>query len=140
MQVIPELRTERLVLRELRQSDFDAYAAMCADPEVMEYITGKPMSRGDAWRQMAMFAGHWSLRGFGGWAVEELSSGRFIGRVGLHYPEGWPDRELGWTLARDSWGRGYATEACKEVLDYAFGALGWQRLISRQATTGQKSS
>jgi RimJ/RimL family protein N-acetyltransferase len=125
------LETERLLLRPLRDDDIDAYAAMCADPEVMRYIGGRTvLSRADAWRQMAMFVGHWQLRGFGMWAVEERASGSFVGRVGLHFPEGWPDRELAWTLARPYWGRGFALEAAQAVLAHAFGPLGWDRVIS----------
>lgn len=55
---------------------------------------------GVSWRQLALWRGHWDLRGFGMWALEERASRAFVGRVGLHYPEGWPDREVGWTLAR----------------------------------------
>jgi RimJ/RimL family protein N-acetyltransferase len=126
------LHSERLVLRPFRDADSDAYAAMCADPEVMRYLSasGATLSRDDAWRQMALFAGHWQLRGYGTWAVEERASGRFVGRVGLHYPEGWPDRELGWTLAREFWGRGMATEAARAALAHAFGTLGWDHLVS----------
>jgi RimJ/RimL family protein N-acetyltransferase len=79
---------------------------------------------------MAMLAGHWQLRGFGMWVVEERATGAFVGRVGLHYPEGWPDREVGWALARPFWGRGYATEAGRAAIEVAFGRLGWQRIIS----------
>ncbi len=126
------LDTERLHLREFRAEDIDAYAAMCADPEVMRFLSadGAALSREDAWRQMAMFAGHWALRGFGMWAVEERTSGRFVGRVGLHYPEGWPDRELGWVLCRSFWGQGLATEAARAAAACAFGPLGWSHLIS----------
>lgn len=126
----PQIRTSRLLLRELRESDFDDYAAMCADPEVMEYLGGTPMSASDAWRHMAMLMGHWALLGFGTWAVEESATGAFVGRIGLHYPHGWPERELGWTLARGYWGRGLAAEGCRAVLQYVFGTLGWERLIS----------
>src|SRR5512142_903784 len=125
------LETERLLLRQFRDSDIDAYAAMCADAEVMRYIgEGKPLSRDDAWRNMAMVAGHWSLRGFGMWAVEERNTGAFVGRVGLYYPEGWPDREVGWALARPHWGKGYALEAALASLTHAFETLHWARAIS----------
>src|SRR6266480_2961349 len=101
------LETERLLLRPIRQTDLEAYAAMCADPEVMRYLGDRAvLSREDAWRQMAMLVGHWSLRGFGSWALEERATGRFLGRAGLHYPEGWPDREVNWALARQYWGKG----------------------------------
>lgn len=125
------LETERLLLRPFRADDLDAYAAMCADPDVMRYLgDGQPLNREDAWRQMASFIGHWSLRGFGMWAVEERGTGALVGRVGLHYPEGWPGREVGWTLAREHWGKGYAFEAAAASLDHAFRALEWPRAIS----------
>ncbi len=125
------LETERLVLRPFRDDDIDAYAAMCADPEVMRYVNVRtPLSREDAWRQMAMIVGHWHLRGFGVWAVEERSNGSFVGRVGLYFPEGWPAPEVAWTLARTFWGRGYAFEAAQASLAHAFGPLGWKRAIS----------
>ena len=127
-----ELRTERLLLRQFRPDDVDAYAEMCADPIVMRFLsaTGDPLTRDDAWRQMAMFVGHWQLRGFGLWAVEHAESGRLIGRVGLHYPDGWPDRELGWALRREFWGQGFATEAARAASGFAFQQLGWEHLIS----------
>ncbi len=126
------LATERLTLRPFREADLDAYAAMCADPEVMRFLnaTGASLSRADAWRQMSMYLGHWELRGYGTWAVEERGSGDFVGRVGLHFPEGWPDRELGWTVARKFWGRGYASEAARAAIAHAFGTLGWPHLVS----------
>ena len=131
MREIPELKTERLLLRAFRDGDLDAMAAMSADPDVMRYLgDGRTFDRDDAWRQMAMFVGHWSLRGFGNWAVQELDSGAYVGRVGLDYPEGWPGRELGWVLAREHWGKGYATEAARAALAHALGTLGWPRTIS----------
>jgi len=125
----PLIETERLRLRDLRATDFAAYAAMCADPEVMKYLGSGPLSAEDAWRQLAMFLGHWSLRGFGMWAVE-TREGEFVGRVGLHFPHGWPDRELGWALAREHWGRGYAFEAAVAARNHAFRDLRWQSLVS----------
>lgn len=127
-----ELRTQRLLLRQFRAGDIDAYAAMCADPEVTRYLrpTGEPMSREDAWRQMAMFCGHWQLRGYGMWVVEELASERFVGRIGLHYPDGLPDRELGWAIARQFWGKGLASEAAQAAADHAFRVLEWDHVVS----------
>jgi RimJ/RimL family protein N-acetyltransferase len=97
----------------------------------MRYVGERgPLSREDAWRQLAMLIGHWHLRGFGMWAVEERVTGAFVGRVGLHYPEGWPDRELAWALARPFWGRGYAYEAASAALTFAFQTLSWPRVVS----------
>lgn len=129
---IPVLETARLVMRGLRESDLDAYAAMSLDPEVMRFLSagGGLLTRGEAWRQMAMYLGHWALRGYGTWAVEERATGAFVGRIGLHNPEGWPDRELGWTIARPFWGKGYASEAARAAIDYAFGPLDWTHLVS----------
>ena len=125
------LRTERLLLRMFREEDFEEYAAMVADAEVTRYLgEGRPLSRGDAWRQMAFALGHWQLRGYGLWAVEESSTGRLAGRVGFLNPEGWPGFELGWTLAREFWGRGYATEGARRALEYGFTELGRAHVIS----------
>ena len=128
---VPPLATERLLLRGFEARDFDAYAEMMADPEVARFLSdGKPLSRPDAWRQLAMFAGHWVLRGFGVWAVEERATGEFIGRVGCMQPEGWPGFELAYTLARPAWGRGYAREAAAAGLAYARETLGRESIIS----------
>lgn len=124
------LETERLLLRMWREDDFESYARICADPEVMRYLGGKPLSRPEAWRHMAYLAGHWHLRGYGHWAVEEKASGELIGRMGFFYPEGWPGFEVGWTLARQSWGKGYATEGARRMLDHAFREMGREHVIS----------
>jgi RimJ/RimL family protein N-acetyltransferase len=125
------LKTERLVLRMLREEDFEQYAAIVADPEVARYLSdGQPLSRADAWRQMAFVVGHWQLKGYGMWAVEEAATGRLAGRIGFLNPEGWPGFELGWTLAREFWGRGYATEGARRALEYAFTEMGREHVIS----------
>jgi len=81
------IETERLVLRTFRESDTDAYAEMLGDAEVMRFLGGKTMSRQEAWRNMAMVLGHWQLRGYGFWAVEERASGELVGRVGCWCPK-----------------------------------------------------
>lgn len=128
---VPRLETERLILREWREeTDFETYAAMMADPDVMRYLSGEPVSRSEAWRSMAFMVGHWTLRGYGHWAVEERATGRFVGRIGFLNPEGWPGFEVGWTLAREHWGRGFATEGGRCALSYAFGEMGRDHVIS----------
>ena len=124
------LETERLILRMWRTDDFEAYARLCADPEVMRFLGGKALSRLEAWRHMAVLVGHWHLLGYGHWVVEEKSSGRFIGRIGFLNPEGWPGFEIGWTLGRESWGKGYATEGARRALRYAFTEMGRDHVIS----------
>jgi RimJ/RimL family protein N-acetyltransferase len=119
-----------LILRPFADGDFDAYAAVHADPEVTRYLTGNPLPRWEAWRSFAMFVGHWQLRGYGVWAVEEKATGAFAGRAGLHNPDGWPGPEVGWTFGRPFWGKGYATEAGRAAMNYAFDVLGWGHIIS----------
>ena len=121
--VIPHVVTERLLLRGFADGDFEEFATIMGNEEVMYFLGGKPLSRADAWRQMAMFAGHWVLRGFGMWAVVERDTGALIGRVGLHQPHGWPGLEIGYTLGRPWWGRGFAREAAAASLAYAREAL-----------------
>lgn len=108
---IPQITTDRLLLRAFRVEDFEAYAEMMADPRVVQYLgEGRPLSRADAWRQMAMILGHWVLRGFGLWAVENRATGMLLGRIGCHEPEGFPAFEIGYVLAQPAWGNGYARE------------------------------
>lgn len=125
----PEIDTERLVLRQFRHSDIDAVAHFMADEETMRYIGGA-CGREDAWRRMAVSAGHWVLRGFGPWAVEEKSTGHFIGRVGMWYPESWPGPEAIWGLVPAKRGRGFATEAARATIDFAFETLDMARVCS----------
>ena len=128
---IPKLETERLLLRAFGEEDFEDYARMCANPEVMRYLGEyQPLTRIEAWRQLAAVVGHWQLRGYGLWAVEERSSGKLVGRIGFYNPEGWPGFELGWTLAREAWGKGYATEGARSALRYAFTEMGRENVIS----------
>ncbi|MBL8324386.1 MAG: GNAT family N-acetyltransferase [Rubrivivax sp.] len=109
---MPTFHTARLVLRAFTEADLDAYGAMCADEEVMRHIgAGGPVGRDIAWRQMALFAGHWALKGYGMWALEDRATGALVGRAGFLNPEGWPANELGWLLARPHWGHGLAHEA-----------------------------
>jgi RimJ/RimL family protein N-acetyltransferase len=115
----PVLETVRLRLRQFRE-DFPTYQAWCANPDLMRYLGGRTFNTLEAWRHMAYVLGHWQLRGYGYYAVEEKASGRLVGRVGFTDSEGWPGFELGWTLAPEARGQGYAREAARLLLDYAF--------------------
>ena len=125
------LETERLLLRPFRNADHAEYAGILADPEVMKYIgTGVTLNATDSWRAMAAVLGHWELLGYGMFAVEVKGTGELAGRVGFLDPPGWPGFELGWLLGRRHWRKGYATEAARVCLAYAFGTLRRDRVIS----------
>ena len=131
MSAIPLLETERLILRGWNEdSDFEPYAAITADEQVMRYLGGKPYTPTEAWRHMAMIVGHWQLRGYSHWAVEEKHGGEFVGRIGFFNPVGWPGFEIGWTLARSRWGRGYALEGARAALAWARDRLRADHVIS----------
>jgi RimJ/RimL family protein N-acetyltransferase len=123
--------TPRLLLRTFRFEDLPHYAALNADPEVVRYLGGVPLTRLES-DQMAKWAQERHARdGLGLLAVERRADGAFLGMCGLHqlhwYPE---DTEIGWRLARNHWGQGYATEAATAWLEHAFATLHLPRVIS----------
>ena len=122
------LETPRLILRPLRMEDFDAWAAMHSDEITMKFIGG-PQPRATAWRSFMCMCGAWNMTGVAMFSVIEKSSGKWVGRLGPWYPEGWPDHEVGWGIAREHWGKGYASEGAAATMDYAFDVLGWTELI-----------
>jgi len=133
-----EISTKRLLMRQFRQSDFEIYAAFYANPETARFVGGQ-MNRNNAWRHMAAILGHWTLKGFGYWAVEELVSGDFIGCVGLAQPSGWPEIELGYWITVEKQRQGYAREACLRARVHAYAAMGLTTLVSYIDPTNQPS-
>lgn len=123
--MVPVLQTARLRLRGHVPADFAASAAMWADPEVVRFITGRPLDRHEAWQRFLRYPGHWAMLGFGYWLVETRADASFVGEVGIadyHRPlnlavDGIP--EAGWVLCRQAHGQGYATEAMRAVLGWA---------------------
>ncbi len=130
MSTIPQLETQRLIMRGFCAADFETYAGFMADEDVMRYLSGSAMTRAEAWRALAANIGHWELRGYGTWAVVRKEDGALVGRVGMINPEGWPGLEIGWTLGKTYWGKGYATEAAAAAMRYAFLTQPVDRLIS----------
>ncbi len=127
-QHIPRLETERLILRAPSEADLDADAAFFAS-DASRFV-GRPLRRDETWRSIAMLLGHWAIRGFGFWGVEEKDTRRYVGRVGLWFPDGWPEPEIGWTLMTSATGNGYATEAAMAARTHAYDVLGWDTAIS----------
>ncbi len=99
-----------------------------ADPDSAEFLGGV-QSRSEAWRGFAQIIGAWQLRGFSLFSVIEKETGDWIGRVGPWMPDGWPGTEIAWGIARSRCNRGYATEAAKATMEWAFDSLGWDDVI-----------
>jgi RimJ/RimL family protein N-acetyltransferase len=139
----PVLETERLKLRPWREADIAPNTAMLADPASGRFITadGKPVTDAWAgWRNAAIMSGHWMLHGVGMFVVEEKSTGAFIGRVGPWFPPGWPGFEVGWGIAAEFRGKGYAVEAARASIDWAFASFELDQIvhcIDRENTASQ---
>jgi RimJ/RimL family protein N-acetyltransferase len=139
-----KLETGRLTLRPAGHGDLEPLVALYGDPEVMRFIgAGGPWPREQAERAFAATPRRWQLDGFGHFVVERRADGAFVGEVDLlpWDPSTWTigflaelgpaaEIEIGWTIAREHWGNGYATEAALAVRDWALGGLGLGRLIS----------
>ena len=126
-------QTERLVLRQWRQSDREPFAALNADPEVMRHFPA-PLDRAASDAFVDRAAAAIEETGWGIWALEERSTGRFLGFTGLAVPRFTahftPAVEVGWRLARSAWGHGYATEAARAAVAVGFAELGLEQIVS----------
>jgi RimJ/RimL family protein N-acetyltransferase len=124
------IETERLILRRLEPADLDALVRWNADPEFTRHLAG-PQTREQTIEALERWQRHWDEHGFGLLAVVDKASGATIGRTGPQYHRAWPhDPEIGWALDPDWWGRGVATEAGHASIDWAFGELGFARVVS----------
>jgi len=128
----PPLRTERLELRRFTAADLEPLLDVFGDPAVMRFVgeERRPL-RADGVRALVAAAdAHWDEHGFGLLAVVERATGRVVGEAGLQLLEAGPDIELGYTLARAAWSRGYATEAARAVLRWGFAGLRLHRVVA----------
>lgn len=123
------IETERLQLRLWKEKDFEQFAQYYADGENAKYVGGQK-NVDDAWRHFALQFGHWQLKGFGYWAVDEKCTGDFVGCVGLWQSAGWPELELGYWLLKQYQGKGYAQEAAIKCKEYARDVLRAESLVS----------
>jgi RimJ/RimL family protein N-acetyltransferase len=130
---IPVITTSRLVLRIWRSEDLEPFAALNADPRVMEFFP-KVLDRAESDARADRIREHFDRYGFGYWAVEVPGVADFIGFVGLGVPgfeaHFTPCVEIGWRLVFDHWGRGYATEAAAAAVNYGFEKLGLDEIVS----------
>ncbi len=137
-----ELRTPRLVLRRWREEDEGPFAALNADPEVMEFFPSR-LTRSESDALADRFDAEFGARGFCPWAVEERATGTFVGFIGLHaVPDDLacaPAVEVGWRLARPFWGRGLATEGARASLRFGFTTLGLDEIVSFTSEVNSRS-
>ncbi len=133
--VAPRLETKRLVLRAHRADDFPDCATMWRDPTIVKYTIGTESPPQRSWQRLLAYCGHWQLLGFGYWAVQSKSSGRYIGELGFadFHRDGFPAiegiPEIGWALCREAHGQGYATEALLKVIQWGDSHLDVTRTV-----------
>ena len=138
----PTLRTTRLLLRRWKDEDGDGLARIMSDPEVMEYRLA-PLSRPECDDMIVEQETSFETRGFGLWAVERVEDSRLLGFTGLATSEFdapfCPAVDIGWTLARDAWGLGLATEAARAALEFAFGELRLDEVVAHTTWSNGRS-
>jgi len=136
------IRTPRLLLREWRDSDLDAFAALNADPRVREYFPSV-LDRAESEASIERMRAHIAEHGFGFWAVEVPGVADCVGLCGLVHARFeapfTPCVEIGWRLAHDYWGRGYAPEAARAALDFGFTSLSLDEIVAFTAVENAKS-
>ena len=121
---VPTIETERLTLRGYRAEDFSLFLRLWSDPAVVRHISGKPEAAPQIWKRFLRMVGHWSVLGFGYWMVDDKATGAPVGEVGFGEfrrdlePSNFGSPEIGWMIAPEAQGRGYASEA-------AAAAIGW---------------
>jgi RimJ/RimL family protein N-acetyltransferase len=126
-----ELETARLRVRRWRHDDLETLVAWNANPELMEHMGKLSFSREETEAAFERFQAHWATHGFGVWAAEDKETGELIGRVGPSYHRSWPhDPEIGWLIDVPWQRKGLATEGGCACVEYAFGELGFDRVVS----------
>jgi ribosomal-protein-alanine N-acetyltransferase len=136
------LHTDRLILRRWRDGDRAPFAALNADPAVMEHFPAR-LSRAESDALIDRADGRFDEFGYGLWALEVAATGEFIGFTGLQMPgldaPFMPAVEIGWRLARSAWGNGYASEAARRALAVGFDDIGLEQIVSFTSTTNVRS-
>lgn len=140
---MPEtMHTERLLLRTWRDDDLAPFAALNTDPRVMELLLG-PVARAESDAMAGRIRAHFAKYGYGLWAVEVIDGASFIGFAGLSHPpfeaHFTPCVEVGWRLAAEHWGHGYATEAARAALRYGFEQVGLAEIVAMTTPANHRS-
>ncbi len=142
MKEMPTIQTERLLLRQWREEDLEPFAALNADPRVMEYFPST-LSREESSQMVKRIQSNIEKRGWGFWAASLIQTGEFIGFIGLedvHFTAPFtPAVEIGWRLAFDFWGKGYATEGARAALQYGFETVNLKEIVSFTAAQNMRS-
>jgi RimJ/RimL family protein N-acetyltransferase len=134
----PRLETARLILRPPCAADAETEIAFLGSDRAAGI--GGPFHRMQAFRSVAGLIGHWALRGYGFFALEEKATGRYVGRVGPWFPEGWPEPEIGWSVVGEAEGKGYAHEAALAARAWVYGTLGWRTAVSLVSPDNDRSA
>ncbi len=129
--LVPEnIETQRLSLRQFLDEDWQEIHKYYSDKEATKYTMGHSLTEGESWRAMASMTGHWQLRGYGPYAMENKASKKLVGIAGFWYPNDWPELEIKWALIRQYWGKGYASEAARAIQQTAIKFMPDTSLIS----------
>lgn len=138
----PVLETERLILRAPKATDWPAWREMVLSERARFIRAPGGITDGLAWRAMGHIVGHWVLRGWGNFIITEKGGDdSALGMTGPWYPEGWPEKELGWSIWSPAHeGTGIAFEAAQAARDFAFGPLGWDTAVSYIVSENTRSA
>ena len=125
------IESEKMILRELEEHDTDVLAEIYADYDVMQYIgKGVVLNYEQTKKSIQSWKKHYELFKFGNWATIEKSTGKFIGLCGLSWLPDYTDIEVSYLFEKSSWGKGYATEIARAILQYGFHDLGLMRIVA----------
>ena len=114
--LVPDhIETERLILRQFQEEDWKDLHHYYSSADATRFTVGREFTEAETWRTMCSMIGHWQIRGYGPYALQEKTTGTVLGTAGFWYPNDWPSPEIKWALAPSHWGKGYASEAARAV-------------------------
>ena len=135
--LVPRITSDTLILRGYEESDFPRFAQFAASDRAQ--FVGGPMDAADSWRSFLAAMGHWALRGYGMWIIEDRASGQVAGRAGIIFNDGWHEPELGWHIYDGFEGQGVAYRACVMAREYSAQNFGLDRVMSYICSDNHRS-